>query len=257
MKKFFVAIFLLVSLIFTGCIGSSEKIIIGVDDEIPPICFHNDEGDLIGFDVDLIKEAAKRMGVDVEFKPIIWNNKREEITSGKIDMIWNGLDVTEERKEYMIFSEPYMDDRQILLVRSGNDKEIYSEGDLENKRVGVQAGSTSSDYLNRDKNLKKSLGMFKTYPTFVELVSALEYDEIDALICDELIARYEMNTKPDKFQLIDISIGSITKVAIGFRKDNAQLRDRVQQIFNSMVADGTAQQISEKWFQADLIKHKR
>ena len=264
MKKILIAL-LLVTLSLTGCGGeknlqgvdanSSRKIVIGVDDEFPPICFRNEKNELVGFDIDLAKEAASRMGVDVEFKPIAWNKKREEITSGKIDMIWNGLDITEDRKEYMIFTKPYMDDRQIILVRKDSDFNIHSEGDLEGKIVGTQAGSTSDCYLRQDENLKSSFKEYKTYGKFFGLIDALKNGEIDVLVCDELIARYEKNKNPDELELIGIKIGTIMKTAIGLSKDNVALRDEVQNVFDQMVADGTAKKISMEWFNADLIKY--
>ena len=262
MKKILIAL-LLVTLSLAGCGGeknsqgvdSSKKIIIGVDDDFPPICFHNEKNELIGFDVDLAKEAANRMDMEIEFKPIVWSNKREEITSGNVDMIWNGLDITEERKEYMIFIKPYMDDRQIILVRKDSDLNIHSEGDLEGKIVGTQAGSTSDCYLRRDDSLKNSLKSYKNYNTFTSVLNALKSGEIDVLVCDELVARYEMNKNPDELELIDVKIGSIMEMSVGFNKDNEKLRDDLQIVFDQMVKDGTAKKISEAWFNADLIKY--
>ncbi|MBQ7453619.1 MAG: amino acid ABC transporter substrate-binding protein [Selenomonadaceae bacterium] len=254
MKKIFVVTLLLLTMVITGCGG--KKIVVGIDDEFAPICFHNEDQELVGFDIDLAKEASRRMGVEFVFKPINWNNKREEITSGKVDMIWNGLDITDERKEYMIFTEPYMDDRQILMVKKGNNLNINSEGDLEGKIVGTQAGSTSDCYINNDENLKRSLKDYKVYTKFNDVVEALKSGEIDVLICDELVARYEINKHSEQLELVDVSIGTITEMAIGFRKDGVELRDKVQKIFDEMISDGTAAEISEKWFQANVIKRR-
>lgn len=231
-----------------------DKIVIGIDDEFAPMGFRNEQGGLIGFDIDLAREAAKRMDVDIEFKPIDWNNKREEITSGNVDIIWNGLDITDERKEYMIFTKPYMDDRQILLVKKDNDQNIHAEGDLENKRVGVQAGSIAENYLDENEKLKITFKEYKTYGKFQEALNALSGGVIDVFVCDELVARYEMNRHPDQFQIIDVTTGYVTEMGIGFRKEDTALRDRVQLVFDEMVKDGTARKISEQWFQADLIK---
>ena len=264
MKKILIAL-LLVTLSLAGCGGekdsqgvdrnSSKKIVIGVDADFPPICFHNEKNELVGFDVDLAKEAANRLNVDIEFKPIAWKNKREAITSGNIDMIWNGLDITDERKEYMIFIKPYMDDRQILLVRKGSDLNIHSEGDLEGKSVGCQAGSTSDCYLMRDENLKNALKDYKTYDTFTAVLDALKSGEVDVLICDEMVARYEMNKNPDELELINVKIGTALEMSVGISKDKVKLRDDLQNVFDQMVKDGTAKKISEEWFQADLIKY--
>ena len=256
MKKIFLPL-LLIILLITGCGNDSQKddkLIIGIDDEFAPMGFRNEKNELVGFDIDLAKEAAKRLDVKIEFKPIDWDKKREEITSGNVDMIWNGLDITDERKQYMIFTKPYMDDRQILLVRKDDTQGILTEGDIEGKIVGVQAGSTSDCYINQNEELRNSLRDFKTYEKFNDAIEALSNAEIDIFVCDEMVARYEMNNHPDEFEIVDVKIGEITETAVGFRKDDTELRDKVQAAFDEMIRDGTAKKISEKWFNADLIK---
>ena len=266
---FFTVALLLTTIILMGCGGGDNKasdptstkhskvIVIGVDDEFPPICFHDEKGNLVGFDVDLAKETAKRMGVKFEFKPIDWNNKEAEITSGNVDMIWNGLVITAERKEYMIFSKPYMDNRQIILVHAGNPESIRSFGDLYGKVIGMQAGSSSEAYVKENYDVDNYFKEFKTYSSIEEGFEALEKNKFDAIIIDEIEARYEMNKHPGTFKLVQETVGTFSEVAIGFRKDNTELRDKVQKAFDSMVADGTASAISKKWFQADLIKYRR
>ena len=264
MKKILLPLLLMIFFV-TGCGGekhsenvtdtkSGRTITIGVDDEFAPICFHDEHNELVGFDVDLAKEAARRMAVEVKFKPIDWDNKREEITSGNIDLIWNGLDITDERKEYMIFTKPYMDDRQILVVKEDSDQDIESEIDLEGKVVGMQAGSVAETYLDQSEDLKNTFKECKIYGKFQEALDALKNGDIEVLVCDELVARYEINIHPDQFKIIDIKTGFITEMGVGFAKDNVELRDRIQKVFDEMIKDGTAKKISEKWFQADLIK---
>ena len=256
MKKIFLPLMLMIFLL-TSCGGdfkAKEKLVIGLDDDFAPMGFYNEHNELVGFDIDLARETGKRMGVDFEFRPIEWDKKKEALTSGKVDLIWNGLDITEERKEYMIFTKPYMDDRQIFLVRKDDNQNIHSEGDLAGKIVGTQAGSTAENYLNQAAELKSKVKEFKTYHKFNEAVDALKDAVIDVLICDEMIARYEMNTHPDQLEIIDVKTGLATEVAVGFRKEDVALRDKVQAAFNDMVKDGTAKKISERWFQADLIK---
>ena len=266
MKK----IFLLLLIIFfvAGCGGEkfsngvnnmkhSRIVTVGVDDEFAPMSFRDEQGNLVGFDIDLAKEAARRMGVEFEFKPILWNDKEAEISSGNVDMIWNGLDIIEERKEYMIFSRPYMYNRQILLVRKDNPKNIYSLGDLAGKIVGTQAGSSSETYIDEDEYLKDNFADFKTYDNFKEGFTALSKGELDALIVDEIAARYEMNRTPDTFEAVEVTVGSVTGFGIGFRKNNTELRDKVQKAFDEMIKDGNAKKISEQWFGADLIKGGR
>ena len=258
MKKIFAAVLVLIMLSFTGCdcLLCDRKLIVGVDDDFPPMGFRDASGNIVGFDVDLAKEAARRMNADIEFKPIEWARKREAITSGKVDMIWNGLDINDERKEYMIFTKPYMDDRQVILIMKDSGVNIYSEYDLAGKIVGTQAGSTSEDYINENPKLKGSMREHKNYRKFNNMINALTSGEVDVLVCDELIARYEMSKNPNELKLVDIKIGSIMETAIGFRKEDVELRDQVQKAFDDMVRDGTAKKISEQWFGADLIKTK-
>lgn len=267
MKKIFMATLLLVTMVFAGCGGGNDtaktgsdgskeqkKIIIGLDDEYAPMGFKNEQNEIIGFDVDLAKEAAKRLGTEVEFKAIDWNSKEAELKSGRIDIIWNGLDITPERQQNMLFSKPYMDNRQIVFVKKGNDQGIMAEADLAGKAVGTQAGSTAEGYVDKTEELKRSFKEFKTYGDYVSAFMDLENGRIDALICDEIVGRYAMSKQDDKFDALDVTIGPVSQFGIAFRKDDTELNGKIQNVFDEMVKDGTAGKISEQWFGADLIK---
>ena len=269
MRKIFMAALLLVTMIFAGCGGSQtaqkaesdaskelKKIVIGLDDEYAPMGFKNEQNEIIGFDVDLAKEAAKRLGTEVEFKAIDWNSKEAELKSGRIDVIWNGLDITPERQQNMLFSDPYMDNRQIVFVKAGNDQGIKSEKDLAGKAVGTQAGSTAESYIDSQPELKASFKEFKTYGDYVSAFMDLENGRIDALVCDEIVGRYAMSKQGDKFQALDVNVGPVSEFGIAFRKEDTALRDKVQKVFDEMTKDGTAGKISEQWFKADLVKKK-
>ena len=207
--------------------------------------------------VDLAKETAKRLGMKIEFKSIDWSLKLDELNSKHIDIIWSGLDITPERQENILFSKPYMDNRQIVFVRRDGDFKIISEIDLAGKIVGTQAGSTVSDYLDTNENLKNSFRELKTYNTYTNAWNALDYGEIDALICDEIFGRYAMSKELDKFEALNVIVGTASSFGVGFRKTDVELRNKVQKVLNEMIKDGTAKKISERWFQADLIKSHR
>ena len=268
MKKIFLPLLLMIFFI-AGCGGSQQgskdvndpkyngTLVIGLDDEYAPFGFRDKDGELVGFDIDLANEAAGRMGVKFEFKPINWNNKENDLDAGQIDIIWNGLDITPERQERILYSKPYMDNRQILLSKKSADFTFLSEYDLAEKIVGTQAGSNSEDYIAGNKPLMKSIKEFKTYSTFKQAFADLTEGKVDVLVVDELAARYELSKIPRKFEITEVTIGPATEIGIGFRKSDTALRDRVQKVFDEMVADGTTKKISEKWFQADVIKHKK
>ena len=262
MKKIFLTALLLLTMTFTACGGQSDDIrgktfVVGIDDEFAPMTFRDENNRLVGFDFDLANEVAARLGVTFKFKPIEWDNKEFEITSGNVDLIWSGLDVTDERKSYMIFSNPYMDNRQIIFVRADSEDEIRSEDDLAGKIVGTQSGSNSETYINDNIAVKNSFMKFQTYTNFTEGFGFLSRGEVDALIVDEIAARYEMKKNPDAFKIVDVTIGPVTGFGIGFGKDNVNLRDKVQATFATLVDDGTAQKISEQWFNANLISFKK
>lgn len=267
MRKIFLAALLLVTMVFTGCGGGNsadpaqksdtpKKIVIGLDDEYAPMGFKDEQNKIVGFDVDLAKEAAKRLGTEVEFKAIDWNSKEAELKSGRIDIIWNGLDITPERQENMLFSDPYMDNRQIIFVKTGNEQGIKAESDLAGKAIGTQAGSTAETYITGQESLKNSFREFKTYGDYVSAFMDLQNGRIDALVCDEVVGRYAMSKQDGKFDALDVNVGPVSEFGIAFRKDDTELRDKVQKVFDEMVKDGTAAKISTQWFQTDLVKKK-
>ena len=271
MRKIFMATLLLLTMFLVGCGGGGDKpaqkadgdsskevkkIVIGLDDEYAPMGFKDEQNQIVGFDVDLAKEAAKRLGTEVEFKAIDWNSKEAELKSGRIDIIWNGLDITPERQQNMLFSDPYMDNRQIIFVKAGNDQGIKAETDLAGKNVGTQAGSTAESYITGQENLKNSFKEFKTYGDYVSAFMDLENGRIDALVCDEIVGRYAMSKQDGKFDALNVNVGPVSEFGIAFRKDDTELRDKVQKVFDEMVKDGSAAKISNQWFQADLVKKK-
>lgn len=256
---------LLMIALMTGCGGEQSTqnidavkpdrtLVIGIDADYAPMSFRNAQGNIVGFDVDLAKRVAKLMGVAVEFKAIDWSEKVAELDAGTIDMIWSGMDITPEREKIMLFSKPYMTNRQILLVRKGNPLNVQSLEDLAGKVVGTQDDTTAELYVDKYADLKKSFAAFKLYPSFKVGLAALAKKELDVLIIDDIAGHYGMARESDKFDTLDITLGDVTEFGIGFRKDNTALRNEVQAAFDKLVKDGTAQEISLLWFDADLIK---
>ena len=257
MRKIIVVIMALV-VIISGCGKKNaikDTIIVGLDES--PIGYVDKSGKIVGFEVDLAREAIKRAGAKPEFKIINWNEKEIELNSGEIDMIWNGMDITPERKEIMLFSKPYMDNYLLILVSQGNPLQIYSEVDFSGKKIGVKAGTTAEYYIIGTATINDSLQELKTYDNDEKVFMALKNGEIDALISDEIIARYLMAKNGYKFDILPKTLGKKHEYGIGFRKNDKELRDAIQKAFDSMIKDGTARKISEKWFQADLSRSGR
>ena len=235
--------------------GSSDKgkIVVCLDGNFPPMGFKDENNEIVGFDIDLAKEAAKRMGREVEFKAIDWSSKEAELKSGRVDVLWNGLDITEKRKENMLFSDPYMDNRQILFVKKGTTG-ITDEKSLAGKVVGTQSAGTAEEYMDKSDFFKKQVKEVKKYPDYVAAFMDLENGRVDAIVGDEITGRYYMSKHPDTIEAVDTAIGEISMFGIAFRKDDQKLRDEVQKVLNDMREDGTMAKISEKWFGKNITK---
>ena len=252
---------------FTGCGGqqaatssssgaaSGDKIVVGLDDNFPPMGFKDENNEIVGFDIDLAKEATKRLGREVEFKAIDWSSKEAELKSGRVNVLWNGLDITDKRKENMLFSDPYMDNRQIIFVKKGATG-ITDEQSLAGKAVGTQSASTAEEYIDGSDFFKTKVKEVKKYSDFVSAFMDLENGRIDAVIGDEIVGRYYMSKHPDSIDAVDVAVGPVSQFGIAFAKDNQKLRDDVQKVLDEMVKDGTVAKISEKWFGKDITLKK-
>ena len=262
MKKLFLALSLAIFTLATvaGCGGggteqaADKPIVVGLDDNFPPMGFRDEANAIVGFDVDLAKEATTRLGVPVEFKAIDWSSKEAELASHRVDVLWNGLDITEKRKENMLFSNPYMDNRQIIFVTKGNPNDIKTEADLAGKVIGTQSGATTQDYIESNADFRNSLAEVKYYSDYVSAFLDLQNGRLDAVVGDEIVGRYQISKSDDTIEAVPVAVGPVSEFGIGFAKDNQALKDKVQKVLDEMKKDGTTAKISEKWFGADITK---
>lgn len=228
-----------------------KAFVIGLDDNFPPFGFHDKQGNLVGFDVDMAKEAARRMGVKAEFKPIDWSAKEAELKGHKIDAIWSGLSITPQREENMLFSRPYQNARQIILVKE--DSPIRSKSDLAGKTVGTQEGSTGLAAINKDTDMKAQLKDLKLYSDNVSGFMDLKIGRIDAMVVAEVVALYYNHQNQAGFRVVDGGYDFVP-TGVGIAKDNQALKDQLDKALESMHEDGTASEISKKWFGEDITK---
>lgn len=250
MKKI-LQIALLSMIIFTGAFSkdnSLEKvknkgeIVIGLDDTFAPMGFRDEKGNIVGFDIDLAKEVAKRIGVQATFQPCDWDGILFDLRSKKIDAIWNGLTITEKRSKQISFSNSYFDDNQIILVKNKN---IKSLDDLKNKNIGLQMGS-SAYFAFENSPLAKNVKNVKKYPSNVEALLDLQSGRTDAVVMDSVIAKYYIKKKPE-FQILPEPL-SKEKIAVGLRKNDKTLTSEINLALKNIKADGTFNIIYTKWF---------
>lgn len=231
-------------------IKEKKELIVGLDDNFPPMGFRDNSGEIVGFDIDMAKEVGRRMGVKVTFKPVEWDGIILSLNNKDIDAIWNGLTITDKRKEQIAFSKVYLQNKQIIIVNSKSN--FSKKTELKDKTVGLQMGSSSESALASDSQLTSSLKEVKKYSNNTEALLDLKAERIDAVIVDEVVGRYYASKKPGDYKVLDENLG-LEDYGVGIRKKDTILTEEIDRLLEEMETDGTANTISQKWFGKDII----
>lgn len=260
MKKRMITLMMVCLMVLVGCAKPTSTedtslqtvldkgtLVIGFT-EYPPMGFM-ENGEATGFDLDIAKEVCKQLGVEPVFQYIDWDAKVMELNAQNIDVIWNGLTITEDRAKEILFSKPYFDNRIVILTLV--DSNINAISDLEQKNVGVEIQSSGQSALEGNSvysNLKEMV----QFTTISEALMALNSGSIDAIVADEIFARYAVSKDATSYRVAD-DVFSSENYGIGFRLSDVALRDKVDEIIDGMAQDGSGSAISEKWFGEDLL----
>ncbi len=234
-----------------GCVNTAEAdtFVVGVDDGFAPMGFRDEANEIVGFDIDLAKEAGARMGKEVIIQPIEWSQKVLELNNDKIDVIWNGFTITEERQQEVLFTRPYLKNNQVIVV--GADSDIAAKADLAGREVGLQSGSSAMDALSADP-INEQIKACSEYENNVYALNDLKIGRVEAVIIDEVVAKYYVSKEPESFKVLDESLAA-EEYGIGVKMGNTELLEELQKAIDEMIADGTAAEISEKWFGEDIV----
>ena len=228
--------------------AAGGTLIVGFDQDFPPMGFVGDNGEYTGFDLDLAKEVASRLGLEYKAQPIAWDSKDMELESGNIDCIWNGFTMTGREDDYT-WTTPYMANKQVFVV--ANDSDINSQADLAGKVVEVQADSSAEAALRENQDLANTFGQLLTTPDYNTAFMDLEQGAVDAVAMDTIVAAYQIKQRNADFKILDDAL-SEEEYGVGFKKGNTELRDKVQATLEEMAADGTLAKISDEWFGEDV-----
>ena len=223
-------------------------LIVGFDQDFPPMGFLGDNNEYTGFDLELAQEVAKRLGLEYQAQPIAWDAKDMELESGNIDCIWNGFTMTGREDDYT-WTEPYMENTQVFVVR--NDSGIEGKDGLAGKVVECQADSSAEAALKEDPDLTATFGQLLTTADYNTAFMDLQQGSVDAIAMDVIVAGYQIQQRKADFKILDDSL-SAEEYGVGFKKGNTELRDKVQAALEDMAKDGTLKEISEKWFGEDV-----
>ncbi len=236
-------------------VKAAGKFVVGLDATFAPMGFTDEKGEIVGFDIDLAKEVAKKLGVEVEFKPIDWDAKEMELASKNIDVIWNGFSITPERKEKILFTDPYLSTGQVIVVKK--DSAIKTKADLAGKKVTLQDGSTSEVALKKDEALYNSIGEenISRFKENTQVLMELDTGRVDAAVIDEIFVRYYLAKESmlDKYVVLEEQLEP-EDYGVGGRLGEESFVTAVSDAIKACKAEGITTEISKKWFGEDISK---
>ena len=234
--------------------NSDKQFIVGFDAEYPPYGYKDDNGEYVGFDLDLAQEVCARNGWELVKQPIDWDSKDMELNSGSIDCIWNGFTMTGREDDYT-WSKPYVDNSIVVVVKEGSG--IEKKEDLAGKVVAVQADSSGLAALTDEEDNEENLKLAASFSDLQQVADYntafmnLEAGAVDAIVVDIGVADYQLESRTG-FVMIDDKIRT-EQYAVGFKLGNEELRDQVQSTLDEMVKDGTFDDIAKKWDLSDMV----
>ena len=260
MKKCFV-VFLALLLLATGAALAEEDgsvqaildkgtLILGLDDSFPPMGYRDEDNNIVGFDIDVAKEVAARLGVELVAQPISWDAKELELSSGSIDCIWNGLSITPSRQESMSMTFAYLNNQ--IVVYTLADSGIASAADLAGKTVAVQNGSYAEELLTTDyAEQAAAFGDTLGFDDYLTALMDLQQGGCDAVLMDLVVGNFYINGMGAE-NIVNVDAIADDLYGIAFRKEDVALCAKVEEILLEMKQDGTLAEISSVWFGSDI-----
>ncbi|MBQ4369964.1 MAG: amino acid ABC transporter substrate-binding protein [Oscillospiraceae bacterium] len=242
---------------FAGCSKNEKKaetktdsrtFTVGFDAEFPPYGYL-ENGEYIGFDLDLAAELCSRLGWTLVKQPIDWDSKDMELDSGSIDCIWNGFTVTGRETEYT-WTAPYIDNSQVVIVRK--DSGIASLADLAGKDVEVQTDSSALAALTEEEDNDENLALAASFKSLTQVAdyntafTDLESGLCQAICVDIGVAQYQLQSRGDTFMMLD-EILATEQYAVGFKLGNTELCKQVEDVMYEMLKDGVFEKLAEKY----------
>ncbi len=222
---------------------------VGFDAEFPPYGYKDDNGEYVGFDLDLAQEVCKRNGWKLKKQPIDWDSKDMELKTGMIDCIWNGFTINGREANYT-WTSPYVDNSQVVVVNANS--QIHTLNDLKGRIVAVQADSSALAALTSEEAKKENLELAKSFKKLKQIgdynsaFMDLEAGAVDAICMDIGVADYEIASRGEHFTMLSEQL-STEQYGVGFYLGNTKLRDKVQSTLLNMLDDKTFEKIACEW----------
>ena len=230
---------------------NNQEIVVGLDINVPPMGFLDSNGNITGFDIDLAKETFKVLGKEITFQPIDWDSKELELSTGKIDVIWNGLSYTPERAKNMLLTKTYMQNNQVFIVKKGSG--ISDISDLNQKTVCVQKSSSGETAL-KNSDVGKNFKNITTLENMVNCLSEVRLLKTDTTLADEVTARYYLakNNLESEFEILSDPL-STENYVVAVKNGNETLKNEIEYGLTKIIENGVAEKSNKKWFGKNII----
>lgn len=232
-------------------VEKAGKLIMGLDDSFPPMGFRDEKNEIVGYDIDLAKEVAKRLNIELELLPIDWKMKENELQAGNVDVLWNGYSITPVRAKDNSLSAPYLANDQVVVVLSKSG--IKDLAGMAGKKLALQEESSAEQALDAATDFKASLAEVIPFKDNVTAFLDVQAGGSDALLVDKVVADYYVaqQANPADYTILSESLLP-EEYAIGFRKADLALKDKVEETLRAMKEDGKLSEITTKWFGSDI-----
>ena len=264
MKKRMIAWVMILAMVLsmgmlTACSGGSEEeagdwayieekgtLTVGLDDTFAPMGFRDENNEIVGYDIDLATAVCEELGIGVEFQPIEWDAKEAELKAKNIDCIWNGMSATPERQESMSLSNKYMNNR-IILMSEDSSINVKDVSELKDLQIGTQADSAALEAIQANENYEEFAENIHEYPTYDEAILDMKAGRIDVIAIDEVFGNYTNDENNMGLIVSEFDLGD-DFYAVGFRKEDTELTNKVNEALQAVIDNGKAEEISNKWF---------
>lgn len=252
MKKT-IAILMAAATVCAGTMGfaacSDDALVIGVTD-YEPMDYRNEDDEWVGFDAELAAKVFGNLGYKIKFQEISWETKIVTLKAKEIDVIWNGMTVTDELKENLTLSDVYLENLQYGLVKTEYQADYTSAASLTGKKVAVEAGSAAASLLN---DVQCTLNKLDTQSAAVMEAAA---GTSDIAIVDYTMARTLTSEGSDYYGVLTaVDLGfAPEEYAVGFRKEDTELCAKVNEQLKALKESGFIRELAQKYGVANLLK---
>jgi len=247
--------------IFAGCKNNDENasseaqfvkegtLVVGIDNTYPPMEYVDKNGKTVGFDIELAKAIADKMGLKVEYVNTAWDAIFAGLDSDKYDVIISSVSINKDRQETLALSDPYISNQQIIISLKGG-VQVKSVKELEGKKVGVQVSTTADDACQYYQNNGSNFDL-RQFDGMTEAFVALEGGSVDCIVTDLVVGNFYIAQKGGKFIKTCDKLTN-EPIAVAAKKSNTALIDKVNKALKELKEEGTIAKISKKIFGEDL-----